>query len=289
MAELVAAPTLTPLPRRSIDWASVLLWLAIAATLFVAVFPFLWIGLSSLKFSDDIVTTAPTLFFKPTLENYREVWDSTFARAFINSVVITSVNVGLVLLLGVPAAYAISRFRFPGRNVLFGVALVTRFLPYISFALPLYLIFASLGLVGTHAAVILAYCVFNLPLVIWMMKSFFDEIPISLEEAALVDGCTRFRAFVSIALPSVAGPIAAMTILTFIFAWNHYVFGLVLSDRESQTVVVLAAQYLGGPDWGIRWGPLASASFSITAPVVFLAMILNRYVVRGLTGGRDVD
>lgn len=118
-----------------------------------------------------------------------------------------------------------------------------------------------------------------------MMKSFFDEVPPSLEEAALIDGCTRVRAFLQIVLPAVAGPLAAMTILTFIFAWNHYVLGLILSGRNSQTVVVLAAQYLGGPDWGIRWGPLAAASFSITAPVVILAMVLSKFVVQGLTGG----
>lgn len=272
------------LPR--ISWRRLTLYLGIVAILFVAVFPFFWVAMSSLKATEEIVTSDVKFWFTPTLENYREIWDPTFQRAFRNSVIITVSNVILALFVGVPAAYAISRYRFPGRGLLFGTTLITRFLPYISFALPLYVIFVSVGLIGTHIAVILAYLIFNLPLVIWMMKSFFDDVPTSLEEAALIDGCSRFRAFLQIVLPTMAGPIAAMTILTFIFAWNHYVLGLILSGRTSQTVVVLAAQYQGGPDWGIRWGPLAAASFSITAPVVFLAMVLNKYIVQGLTGGK---
>jgi multiple sugar transport system permease protein len=270
----------------SFSWRRLTFYLGIFAILFVAVFPFFWVGLSSIKASEEIVTSDLKFWFSPTLENYREVWDPTFRRAFQNSVIITVSNVLLAIVLGAPAAYAISRYRFFGRGLLFGTTLATRFLPYISFALPLYIIFMSLGLVGTHLAIILAYLIFNLPLVIWMMKSFFDEVPTSLEEAALIDGCSRPRAFLQIVLPTMAGPIAAMTILTFIFAWNHYVFGLILSGRNSQTVVVLASQYQGGPDWGISWGPLAAASFSITAPVVFLAMALNKYVVQGLTGGK---
>lgn len=271
----------------SVSWQTICLYLGIALILFVAVFPFFWVAMSSFKTSETIVTSNISLWFTPTLENYIEVWDSTFARAFMNSIIITVSNVVLALVIGVPAAYAISRFRFIGRGLLFGTTLATRFLPYISFALPLYVIFVSVGLMGTHLAIILAYLIFNLPLVIWMMKSFFDEVPPSLEEAALIDGCSRPRAFLQIVLPTMVGPIVAMTILTFIFAWNHYVFGLILSGRDSQTVVVLAAQYQGGPDWGIQWGPLSAASFSITAPVVFLALALNKFVVQGLTGGKS--
>lgn len=265
----------------------VLRFAAIVLAVFVAVFPLFWVLLASFKQAGDVTALPPKLFFVPTLENYATVWDEGLARYFRNSVTITLAAVTLSVALGVPASYGLSRIRVPSRTGILFFILSVRFVPYIVFALPLFVAMIALGLVGTHLGLTLVYVLINLPLVIWLMKSFFDDIPRELDDAAAVDGASRARAFVSVILPSAAAGVACVTILSFIFTWNEYLFALVLAGRDAQTLPVGLTRFLGGMESPVRWGLLSASSVTVLAPVVLVTLAVHRYVRAGF-GGEEV-
>lgn len=258
---------------------------AIGLAVLIAILPLLWVVLASFKTGADITALPPRLLFEPTLENYRTVLDEGFMRFFWNSTVITISAVALSITLGIPAAYGLSRLRLPAKNGLLLFILSVRFVPYIVFALPLFVIMVRLGLVGTHLGLIIVYILINVPLVVWLMKSFFDDIPTDIDDAAAVDGASRLQAFFWVVLPSAAAGVAAVTVLSFIFTWNEYLFALVLSGRDAQTLPVVLTRFLGGMEDPVRWGLLSASSVAVLAPVVVVTMLVHRHVRAGFGGG----
>ena len=197
-------------------------------------FPFVWMLASSFKTQVDIVAWPPRLIFTPVARNYLKVFtEQNFLKYFINSTIVGVTAVGFSLLLGLPAAYSIARF---GQKKLSVLILVARLMPGISFLMPWYIIFSRLGLMDSYVALILSHMLIALPIVVWIMSSYFETIPLEIEESAMVDGATRQRAFMSVILP-VSGPgiVTSMT-LSFIFSWNNFMFAQVLSMERTKTL-----------------------------------------------------
>ncbi len=258
--------------------------LAIAGAVFIAILPLVWVVLASFKTAADVSQMPPRLLFTPTLDNYRSVLDAGFASFFRNSVIITFAAVALSVVLGVPAAYGFSRLRVPALRALLLFVLSVRFVPYIVFAVPLFVIMVRLQLVGSHVGLIFVYILINLPLVVWMMKSFFDDVPTDIDDAAAVDGANRLQSFALVVLPSTAAGVACVTILSFIFTWNEYLLALVLSGRHAQTLPVVLTRFLGGMEDPVRWGLLSASSVVVLAPVVIVTLLVHRYVRAGFGG-----
>lgn len=258
--------------------------LIIIAVLVVNILPWLWMLLAAFKTRVDLLSTNPIWVFKPTLENFPAAFiDHEFLKFLINSIVISSGSLTLSLALGIPAAYALSRYRVLGQKHLFFAILTTRMAPPIVMALPLYILFARFRILGTHIAVILAHSTFILAFVIWMMKGFFDDLPIALEAAALTDGYSRFQVFRKISLPLVKPGIVATALFSFIFSWNEFLFALVLAGENART---LPAAFPGlVTPHGTYWGQVSAAGAVVSIPVLILVFILQKHLVRGLTLG----
>jgi ABC-type glycerol-3-phosphate transport system permease component len=190
----------------------------------------------------------------------------------------------LSLLIGVPAAYAFARFPFRGSGLLFFTLLVMRMLPPIAVLVPMYVLLNKAGLINTHLSVILAYTTFCLPLVVWVMRGYFDDLPRELEESAWVDGASRYTTFRRIVLPLARPGMVAATILSLLLAWNDFLFAAVLTNNETRTLPVLMAAYSGG-DTGIDWGPMAASGVLVVLPVILFGFAAQRHLVSGLATG----
>ena len=246
--------------------------------------PLIWAFSLSLKSSGDIVRIPTSFIFKPTLANYLVVFRTgEFMRQFGNSLIIGFASTILALLLGVPAAYTLQRYRFTGKNRLDFWILSTRMAPPVAVLIPYFLIFQRLHLIDTYIAIIIMHLSVNLVLVIWLMKGFFADIPEELSEAALVDGCTHWGTFFRIAAPLARGGIAATAILAFLFSWNELMFALILSGSVSKTAPVGVFNFVGFEE--VAWGPLMAATIILLVPIVIFAMSMQRMLVRGLTFG----
>lgn len=244
-------------------------------------FPFAWMILTAFRNQAQNTSPVPVWLFVPTLENFQAVIvGQNFLKFTTNSFIVAAAATGLGLVLGLPAAYAIARFRLRG---LAAWVLVSRIIPYITFLLPWFLVFTQLRLTGTYAALILTHLIITLPMIVWVMIAFFEDIPVELEEAALVDGLTRFGAFQRIAVPLVAPGVATATILSFIYSWNQFLFSLILAGPDTKTVPVAVFNFISYGS--INFGGIAAAAVLITLPVVVLALFVQRHILRGLTGG----
>jgi multiple sugar transport system permease protein len=256
---------------------------AIALVLFVLLLPFLWLLQMSFKSNDLILQFPPPLIFKPTLENYTSLWQSAFSASFVNSLSSASFSTGFALLLGVPAAYVLSKWAGRGRQALSFAILVTRMAPPIAFTIPFFLFYRWTGLLDTIIGLVLVYTSFNLPLVIWMMQPFFETVPVSLEEAALVDGAPIRTVFLKIALRMVAPGIAATAILCFLNAWNDFFFALILTRTNARTAPVAVVNFMNYEGW--EWGKIAAGGSLVMAPALIFSLAVRRYLVSGLTAG----
>jgi multiple sugar transport system permease protein len=230
------------------------------------------------------VSSPPTWRFEPTLENFEFV---LFQRNNLlhlrNSLLIAGGSVAIALLLGVPAAYALARFRFRGAKGLLQWLISLRMIPPIVVALPFYMLFQTFGLRNTHFGMMLAYLTFLTPLVIWMMRGYFAEIPSAMEECAMVEGYSRLGALRRVVMPVVLPGIIATALLNFIFAWNEYFLALILGGRDTSTLPVAAATYVGRAQ--VEWGNLFAINLIIMTPVIILTLILRRQLVKGLSLG----
>jgi multiple sugar transport system permease protein len=241
--------------------------------------------LSSFKSNLDITSYPPILFFEPTLRNYTELFKIyPFGKYIMNSFIIAGGSTLLGLLLGVPAAYAIARYRL--HSVAF-LTLVARMAPGVLFLIPWYLVASKFGVTGNNALdylmLILTHAVITMPLVIWLMISYFEEIPIDLEESARIDGCNRWRIFLQIALPLSLPGIAVSVILSFIFSWNYFLFALALANNSTMPLTVIAFNFIG--EGSTNWGGLMAASTIISLPAVLLTLFAQRLLIKGLTAG----
>lgn len=259
----------------------VLFYLAVIAMVLIVLFPFAWMLASSFKTQVGIVAWPPKLVFSPTLQNYRKVFgEQDFVKYFINSTTVALLAVGFSLLLGLPAAYSIARFT-QRRLAMF--ILLARLMPGISFLMPWYIIFSRLNLMDSYTALVLSHMLIALPIVVWIMASYFEALPRDLEESAMVDGASRQYAFFKIILPLSGPGVITATTLAFIFSWNNFMFSQVLSMEKTKTLPIAVFNFLSYAE--IDWGGVMAASVAIMAPALVLTMIFQRYVVKGLTMG----
>jgi multiple sugar transport system permease protein len=257
---------------------------ALLALLVLFLFPLLWIVGLSLKTRMQVFASPPLFIWTPTLQNYATMLGTgAFQTAFINSLLISIEAVLLSICVGVPAAYAFARFRFIGHSPLFMALLVMRMLPPIAVLVPMYVLFSKLGLAHTRFSVVLAYTTFSLPLVVWIMRGFFEELPRELEESAWVDGASRFAAFRLVVLPLVRPGLVAATILTLLLAWNDFIFAAVLTTDATRTLPVLMASFSG--DVGVDWGAMTASCVLVVLPVLLFSFAAQRHLVAGLSSG----
>ena len=242
------------------------LWFAVFLLASPALLFFVWMLSLSLKFEIDNGTYPPILFPEPDMiawENYTNVFQSSnFVKFFWNSVIVTGAATLFALLTGVPAGYGIARMKATKAAV---VVLIARVTPALSYLIPLFLIFQWLGLMGTLWPQIITHLVITVPVVIWVMIGFFETTPMELEEAATIDGAGRWEVFRHVALPIAKPGIAVALILSFIFSWNNFVFGIVLAGRETRTLPVAVYNMLSFEQ--VSWGPLSAAALIVTLPV----------------------
>lgn len=244
-------------------------------------FPLLWIVLASFKTQAQIVTTPPLWIFTPTLENYQSVFiDQQFGRFLLNSSVIAVGSTVLSLIIGLPAAYTISRYK---QRVLGVFILLARLMPGISYLIPWFILFSKLGMVDTYTALIASHMLVGLPFIVWIMVNYFDGLPRELEEAAQVDGCTLQSAFMRVVLPLSGPGILTATTLSFLFSWNNFMFSLVLSSEQTKTLPIAIYNFVSYAE--VSWGSVMAAAVVIILPAIILTMIFQKYVIKGLTMG----
>jgi multiple sugar transport system permease protein len=268
--------------------ADVLRRIAFYALVIVILVPFLfvfyWMIINSFKTLVDAQAWPPKFFgFTPTLDNYRALFQdpsNPFLDFTINSLIIATGATVFGLLLGLPAAYSIARYKQNG----LGLAILTaRIMPGISFLVPLYIIFSRLGMIDTYASLIISHLIVTMPIIVWLMVGFFEDLPRELEEAARVDGAGIVGTFVRISLPLSKAGIVASAILAFIFSWNNFMFSLVLTSVNTKTLPVAVFNFMGYSS--INYGAISAAAALITLPVIVLVLFVQRHIVQGLTAG----
>jgi multiple sugar transport system permease protein len=246
--------------------------------------PFFWLIATGFKTRVDAFSIPPKLIFNPTISNYHEVFvEKHFLSNLRNSMIVTFSVTAISLIVGVPSAYAFSRFRMRGDKIFFFYLLGTRFTPVIVLALPLYFIMTDIGLLNTFAGIIIAHSAFNIAFVIWMMKGFFDTIPKEIDESARVDGCSWFSVFIRIGVPLSANGIAASSVFCAVNSWNEFLMALILTGRNTATLPVALPGLL--TPQGTLWGQIAAVGSVITIPVLFFSFIVQRYMVQGMSAG----
>ncbi len=252
-----------------------------AALLILVLLPAFWLLQMSFRRNAEIMST--NLVFRPTLENYAALWTGDFPASFEHSMLASISATLFSLAIGVPAAYVLARWRFRGRQRMMLWILVTRMAPPIAFTIPFFLVFSYIGLIDTIPGLAIIYVTFNLALVIWTMKGFFDAVPRSLEEAAWIDGCGIWSSFLRVALPLSAPGLAATGILCFILSWNDFFFALILTRTDAMTAPVAIVNFMQYAGW--EWGKIAAAGVLVMLPVLVFTFFVRAYLVRGLMAG----
>ena len=261
----------------------VLLYVALAVVLVWTLVPLLWMVISSFKSPDDLLATTPSLLFTPTLEHYGALFQSGLWGYVQNSLLAAGISTIIAVTLGCLAGYGLSRAQFRGKDHVAFWIISTRMAPIAAVILPLFILFRYAGLLDSTLGLIIAYLTFNLPFAIWIMNSFFADLPPSLEEAALVEGATRFEAFWRIALPLTAPGIVTTAILCLVFSWNDYAFAVTFAGPDSQTLPIAASQL--NTQTGLNWGQLTAIGTIVVAPMILVGLAVRRYLVKGLTLG----
>jgi multiple sugar transport system permease protein len=254
---------------------------------FIVIFygaPLWWLVTSALKPGNEALTLPPSFFFQPIWDNFISAMnDFDLAKNMKNSMIISLGSTAVALLLGVPAAYAFSRYTFKGDKNLFFWILTTRMAPPLLGALPFYIIGRQMGFYDTQIFMIVIYQVFLLPWVIWLMRSFFQDIPRDLDESAMIDGCSRLGTLFRIILPLARTGIVATAIFTLIQAWNEFFLAFILTSIKAATLPMGMTRFLSMN--GLLWGPMSAASVLIALPIVIFLIIMQKHLVRGLSLG----
>jgi ABC-type glycerol-3-phosphate transport system permease component len=257
------------------------------AVLLLAVwaFPVLWALLTSFKTERDVLAYPPTIVFEPTLRNYRDVLfgSASILPNLVSSTIVAGVSTALTLLFAVPAAYALARLEFPGRRASGFYVLATQMLPPVGLIIPYYLALQKVGGLDTYWGLIVIYLTFSLPFAIWLLVSYFEDIPREMEEAALLDRAGRLRALWHVILPQVRGGIAVTTIFVFLNAWNEFLFAVVLGGNRVRPVTVAMFNFISVEQ--TLWAKLAAGAMLAMAPVILLGLLAQRHIVKGLTVG----
>lgn len=265
--------------KRTLNTA--LFYLVIILIVIPILFPFVWMLMSSFKTQVDIISWPPRFIFTPVMRNYQRVFiEQDFLHYMKNSVIVSVSAVALSLILGLPAAYSIARYKQKKLSIFI---LVARLMPGISFLMPWYIVFSRLHLMDSYIALILSHMLIALPLVVWVMSPYFDAVPRELEEAGMVDGLTQQAAFLKILLPLSGPGVVTATTLSFIFSWNNFMFSQVLSQQKTRTLPIAVYNFLSYVE--VDWGAVMAAAVVIMAPAIVLTMFFQKYVIKGLTTG----
>jgi ABC-type glycerol-3-phosphate transport system permease component len=287
-AEVVApAHVYQPSSLRRWSRSRVLAWYVLMSGLSViALFPFYWMLVSSFKTEAELFELQPTLVpMNPSVEFYgRLVTGTPFLRYFLNSTIVSLVTTSLVIVVATLAAYSLARFRFRGREPFALSMLVGQMFPSVLLAIPIFVILSQIGLLDSFVGLVMAYVTFALPFCTWMLRGHFMNVPLELEESAMIDGATRLGAMVRITLPLAAPGIAATAILGFLLAWNEYLFAAVLVTRDDlKTLPVGLSGYIS--PWFVDYGVLMAGSVMASVPVIIFFVLVQRYIIAGLTSG----
>lgn len=251
--------------------------------LVIFLFPVYWLFITSVKSSSEIFARPPVWFpAEASLDVFGVLFKDGDVWAIYNSLIIATVSTVVAMILGTAAAYSLARFRTGGNNLAIWI-ISQRMIPPIVIVFPIFLLFVWLGWVDSYVGLILLYIAFNLPYVIWMMRGYIEDIPVEVEESALTDGCSRWQALRKIVFPMARTGIFATSVFTFIFAWNEFVFALILTRTEVLTFPVLVTHYYGAQS--TFWSKIAALSVLGTLPVFFAVATLQRFLVRGITMG----
>jgi multiple sugar transport system permease protein len=275
-----------------------LIGICLALAIIFFLFPMYWITLASFKTKPEILSSVPLHLFQfaPNLDNYRSILGLTtgeteagtpgeYLGRLKNSIIIAGGSTVLAVFFGTLTAYAMARFRIPGKSDIMFYILSSRMLPPVVIIIPVFLMFTQLGLKGTHVGLTLLYTTVNLPFVVWMMKGFFDEIPHEYEDAAMLDGYPRIQAFFRVTLPNAWPGIAATAVFCIIVAWNEYAFAFILnSEPYAQTVPSFIASK-SQTSAGINWGIIAAMSTLFVVPVLVFTFLVRNHLLRGVTFG----
>ncbi len=301
-------------PRRATQWVAGTVVILYAL---ITILPLVWIVMTSLKTPPDSISYPPKVVFDPTLEGFCNLFTtrtrqtdeyiaslppakgicdqivrerhmviagpSKFGERFLNSIIIGFGSTFLAVFLGTLSAYAFSRFKVPLKDDLMFFVLSTRMMPPIAVAIPIFLMYRSLGLSDTHLGMILLYTAVNLSLAVWLLKGFIDEIPREYEEAAMIDGYSRFQAFRKVVLPQASTGIAATAIFCLIFAWNEYAFAVLLTSGRAQTAPPFIPIIIG--EGGQDWPAVAAGATLFLIPIVLFTILLRKHLLRGITFG----
>jgi len=256
--------------------------LVLIMVLIFTLFPILWTVTLSFKQSRDIVKYPPSFLFTPTFDNYvNALYNSPFLSYFINSGIIALGSTFLVLLLAIPAAYGIYRFNFKLKSFVTVFILFSRMVLPVAVAIPFFVVFKELNLLNTHISIILMETIMLLPLAIWLIGGYLVMVPKEFEEAAMIDGTTRFGAFLRIVLPILITSLAPISILTFIFSWNDLLFPLILSGPQTKTLTVGILNLIGYES--VDWGALCATVMIASVPIIILAMIVQKQLIKGFS------
>lgn len=275
---------LTTTPSRGRSIRDVATYMVLLVAIVMWSIPVLWVVITSIKPRGDIFTSPPTLLFVPTMGNYVEALENgMILRSLWHSLVISVLSTLLAILIAVPAAYAFARLRFRLRGALTFYTLLMQMAPPMGLLIPFYFALSELSLLDTFTGLVSIYLTITIPFSVWLMITYFAEIPVELEEAAVVDGASHFTAFLWIIMPLARGGIAVTTIFAFINAWNDFLFAVVLSGPRTQPATVAIFGFLAAEE--SRWGPFTATGVLIMMPVVVIALFAQRHIVHGLSLG----
>ena len=250
----------------------------------ISIFPLYWLITTSLKPSLDVFSTDMLGFFKISLENYKTVlFEDRYPSYLLNSVIVSLCTVLITMPVGSMAGYAFARLKMKRKDTWFFMILTTRMAPAVTFAVPIYLLMVQIGLIDNIAGLIAIYVFSNLALSVWLTRSFFEDVPREIEEAAMVDGVSHFGAFLRFAVPIASGGLVATAILIFIFSWNEFFFASILTQSSAKTFTVHLTSFFGSKR--ILWGELSAASAIGAAVPILFALVMKKYIIRGLTMG----
>ena len=271
-------------------YALKLIGISIKYTVFVLMiltwaFPVLWVILTSFKVRTDIFTLPPKVFFNPTIEHYIEAFirSSDIAFGIFNSIVIATVTTVLTLLVAVPAGYAFSRVTFKFRSQLSFFALISQMAPPIGLIIPYFFILSRTEMLDSYTGLIAIHMTLTVPFSIWLMITYFQDLPVSLEESAAIDGASPFTTFLRVVLPTAWGGVGVTAIFAFIESWNEFLYAVVLTGSRTKTVPVAIFSFLTTEE--SLWGPFTATGVTIMAPVIFVALFAQRQMIKGMTLG----
>ncbi|MBN2072342.1 MAG: carbohydrate ABC transporter permease [Actinobacteria bacterium] len=260
------------------------IYLILSVVSIISLFPIVLMILGSFKTEIDVFSMDHIWVFKPSMEHYTDLFVAkNFLNNLKNSLILTVSSTILSIIIGLPAAYAFARYRMKRKKDIMFWILSQRMLPPVAVVIPFFLIVRFLGLLDTYIAIIFLYTLFNLPLAIWLLRGFLEEVPVEIEESSRIDGCSEFGILWRIIIPCASGGIVATGIVCMIFTWNEFLFALVLSSKNVVTAPIVAGALKLA--WGYGWGQALAAGSTVILPIVVITMFLGRRLQRGLTFG----